>query len=90
MITTSAIVIGIVVAAFIFGSITFRAMWRVAEPNEALVISGVRHGKEDALGFKIVTGAGTLVAPGLQTVRRLSFAAAGAVPILAVDAVLDA
>lgn len=49
----------------------FRAMWRVAEPNEALIISGLRHGKEDALGFKIVTGTGTLVIPGLQTVRRL-------------------
>src|SRR5271154_4997516 len=72
MFTTAIIVAVAVVAAFIFGSIMFRAMWRVAEPNEALIGSGVRHGKEDAPGFKIVTGSGTLVAPGLQTVRRLS------------------
>src|SRR3954451_14227972 len=54
----------------------FRAMWRVAEPNEALVVSGLRSHPEDAveesLGFKIVTGKGTLVLPGVQRVRRLS------------------
>ncbi|HTA40293.1 MAG TPA: SPFH domain-containing protein [Candidatus Acidoferrales bacterium] len=73
MIGTSLIVIVVAaIVAFVIGSILFRSMWRVAEPNEALIISGVRHGKEDALGFKIVTGSGTLVAPGLQTVRRLS------------------
>jgi uncharacterized membrane protein YqiK len=51
--------------------------YRVAEPNEALIISGFRahHGAEgDAagLGFKIVVGKGAFVAPGLQKVRRLS------------------
>src|SRR5919197_890080 len=50
---------------------------RVAEPNEALIISGFRahHGPEgDAagLGFKIVVGKGAFVLPGLQKVRRLS------------------
>src|SRR3954471_7108977 len=54
----------------------FRAMWRVAEPNEGLIISGLRSHPEDAveesLGFKIVTGKGTLVLPGVQRVRRLS------------------
>ena len=64
------IVILVVVVFVVFAAI-FRSMWRVAEPNEALIISGLRHGKEDALGFKIVTGTGTFVAPGLQTVRRL-------------------
>src|SRR3954451_22044987 len=53
-----------------------RAMWRVAEPNEALVISGLRSHAEDdveeSLGFRIVTGKGTLVLPGVQRVRRLS------------------
>ncbi len=49
----------------------------MAEPNEALIISGLRHQHatddiEDSLGFKIVTGKGTLVTPGVQTVRRLS------------------
>jgi uncharacterized membrane protein YqiK len=51
--------------------------YRVAEPNEALIISGWRahHGPEgDAagLGFKIVVGKGAWVLPGLQKVRRLS------------------
>ena len=50
--------------------------YRVAEPNEALIISGLRahHGPEgDAagLGFKIVVGKGAWVTPGLQKVRRL-------------------
>jgi uncharacterized membrane protein YqiK len=52
-------------------------MYKVAEPNEALIISGLRahHGPEgDAagLGFKIVVGKGAFVIPGLQKVRRLS------------------
>jgi uncharacterized membrane protein YqiK len=57
----------------------FRAMWRVAEPNEGLIISGLRshapdseHDVEESLGFKIVTGKGTFVIPGVQRVRRLS------------------
>jgi uncharacterized membrane protein YqiK len=57
--------------------VLFKLMWRVAEPNEALVISGLReHTPSDqvseSLGFKIVTGKGTFVIPGVQTVRRLS------------------
>src|ERR671929_168496 len=52
-------------------------MYKVAEPNEALIISGARahHGPEgDAagLGFKIVVGKGAFYIPGLNTVRRLS------------------
>jgi flotillin len=53
----------------------FRSMWRIAEPNEALIISGRPHrnkGLEQSLGFKITTGRGTLVMPGIQAVRRLS------------------
>jgi flotillin len=66
-------IVAIVVIAIIVVVGLFRAMWRVAEPNEALVISGIRQGsKEDHLGFKIVTGHGTLVIPGIQVVRRLS------------------
>src|SRR5438105_4195684 len=66
-------VLGGAIVAFML----FKAMWRVAEPNEALIISGLReHAPSDAvqesLGFKIVTGRGTLVTPGIQTVRRLS------------------
>src|SRR3954447_8384355 len=52
-------------------------LYKVAEPNEALIISGLRahHGPEgDAagLGFKIVVGKGAVYWPGLQKVRRLS------------------
>src|SRR6266571_971945 len=51
--------------------------YKVAEPSEALIISGLRahHGPAgDAagLGFKIVVGKGAFVIPGLQKVRRLS------------------
>jgi flotillin len=52
-------------------------LYKVAEPNEALIISGLRahHGPEgDAagLGFKIVVGKGAWTLPLLQKVRRLS------------------
>src|SRR5919201_6245865 len=52
-------------------------MYRVAEPNEALIVSGFRahrgaDGDAAGLGFKIVVGKGTLVVWGLQKVRRLS------------------
>src|SRR4051812_1515639 len=71
------IIVGAVVAAIIVAVIAFKAFWRVAEPNEALIISGLRHSHatdnvEDSLGFKIVTGKGVAVMPGVQTVRRLS------------------
>jgi uncharacterized membrane protein YqiK len=67
-----AVGIGLVALVLIF-----KACWRVAEPNEALIISGLREnqtpdGISESLGFKIVTGKGTLVLPGIQTVRRLS------------------
>src|SRR5918911_1178774 len=65
------------VAVVVVGFVLFKVCWRVAEPNEALIISGLReHTPSDAvqesLGFKIVTGRGTLVIPAVQTVRRLS------------------
>src|SRR6266496_3056403 len=71
------ILAGGVLAVLVVLFILFRLMWRVAEPNEALVISGLREHAEvegvgESLGFKIVTGKGTLVLPGIQTVRRLS------------------
>jgi flotillin len=67
---------GFAVGAVLLLVALFKLMWRVAEPNEALVISGLRSGPTDgpeaSLGFKIITGKGTLVIPGVQTVRRLS------------------
>ena len=66
-----------VVAALIVAIVIFKSMWRVAEPNEALIISGLRAaaeptGESAGLGFRIVTGKGKLVLPGVQAVRRLS------------------
>jgi uncharacterized membrane protein YqiK len=70
-------VVGGVVVGLVLLVLLFKACWRVAEPNEALIISGLRDngaadGVGESLGFKIVTGKGTLVIPGVQTVRRLS------------------
>jgi flotillin len=78
LITAGAVVVGILVLALVL-----KALWRVAEPNEALIISGfrARSGPGDAadsLGFKIVTGKGTLVLPGFQAARRLSLDTRGA------------
>jgi flotillin len=73
------IVVAVVVAiALVAGLI--KLTWRVAEPNEALVISGagavggVMSGQGDAEtpSYKIAVGKGALVLPGLQTVRKLS------------------
>ncbi|MGW3497694.1 flotillin family protein [Streptomyces sp. NPDC001020] len=69
------VVAGAVALALIFVFVVFKLMWRVAEPNEALIISGSKHrteGLEEGMGFRIVTGRGTLVLPGVQAVRKLS------------------
>jgi flotillin len=70
------IIAAVVLVSFALFVVVFRAMWRVAEPNEALIISGLHHRRPDqvgeSLGFKIVTGRGTMVIPGVQVVRRLS------------------
>ncbi|MCM1973278.1 flotillin family protein [Streptomyces sp. G1] len=66
---------GIVVGAIAAAIGLFKLMWRVAEPNEALVISGSAHKTEgiaEGMGFRIVTGRGTMVLPGVQAVRKLS------------------
>ncbi|MFF2410767.1 flotillin family protein [Streptomyces sp. NPDC058092] len=66
---------GLVLAAITVLIGLFKLMWRVAEPNEALVISGSKHETEglgQGMGFRIVTGHGTLVLPGVQAVRKMS------------------
>lgn len=55
--------------------LAFKLIWKVAEPNEALIISGLgAHGEtlneSGQRGFKIVVGRGTAMIPGFQTVRR--------------------
>jgi flotillin len=73
--TEFAILGGAIVVALVVLVLLFKAIWRVAEPNEALIISGLgarsRNDLADSLGFKIVTGKGTAVLPGFQTSRRL-------------------
>jgi uncharacterized membrane protein YqiK len=66
---------GVVLAVVLVVIVLFKLMWRVAEPNEALVISGSRHRTEglgEGMGFRVVTGRGTFVVPGVQAVRKLS------------------
>jgi uncharacterized membrane protein YqiK len=69
-----AILIGAVAVVTVIW-LTTKLMWKVAEPNEALIISGLTRGTletREGMDFKIVTGKGALVFPGLQTVRTLS------------------
>jgi uncharacterized membrane protein YqiK len=71
----AAIIAGLAIAGILMVILIFRSMWRIAEPNEALIISGRAHrprGEGHGLGFKIATGGGTLVMPGISAVRRLS------------------
>jgi hypothetical protein len=72
MTTLAYVILGIVV-----GALLVRAAWRVAKPDEALIISGFRtsqrpNGVGESMGFRIVTGRGCLVAPGITKVRRPS------------------
>lgn len=74
------VVIGIVVVALFVFAVLFRLSWRVAEPDEALIISGFRAGEGpsgvgESMGFRIVTGRGCFVMPGLTKVRFISLEA---------------
>ncbi|ASO22155.1 putative membrane protein YqiK [Actinoalloteichus hoggarensis] len=72
-----------VVAGILVFIVLLRLLWKVAEPNEALIISGLGTGstpksRPDSMGFKIITGKGTMVIPGFQVARRLSLDTNGA------------
>ena len=75
------ILLGIVVAVVLVVLVlVFHLSWRVAEPDEALIISGLRAsgppaGAGESMGFRIVTGRGALVMPGVTKVRTLSLEA---------------
>jgi flotillin len=77
---TILIVIGVAVVAFVVIAVLLvTTMWKVAEANEALVVTGAgAGGTSDATGaneepaYKIVVGKGALVIPGLQSAARLS------------------
>jgi uncharacterized membrane protein YqiK len=74
--TELLIIVAIPVALALLIALIVKLTWKVAEPNEALIVSGMgASGQAVGLGFRIVVGKGTLVLPGLQTVRRLSLAA---------------
>ena len=73
--TMVAFIAGAAAAVVVLGGLLFRAMWRVPEPNQALLVSGRHHESTDGgpdFGFRIVVGRGVLVVPGLQVVRRLN------------------
>ena len=75
-----AAVIALVVLAILFAVLLFRMSWRIAEPDEALIISGFRphgppEGAGESMGFRIVTGRGAFVIPGVTMVRTLSLEA---------------
>jgi uncharacterized membrane protein YqiK len=78
---TAAIIAGGVVLFFLILLILFKMSWRIAEPDEALIISGVSRGHSagqvagESMRFKIITGGGALVMPGLSKVRALSLMA---------------
>ena len=61
--------------------ILIKMTWRIAEPDEALIISGPARGHSagkvagEGMDFKIVTGGATQVLPGLSKVRSLSLMA---------------
>ncbi len=80
MTTLVYVILGIIIGALLLIALIFKASWRVAEPDEALIISGFRtsqrpDGVGESMGFRIVTGRGRLVAPGITKVRRLSLEA---------------
>ena len=79
--TNVGIIAGIVVVALIAAFVLLKLSWRVAEPNEALVVTGLGARSTGAdgsdLGFKIIVGRGTSVLPGFQAVRALSLASQG-------------
>jgi flotillin len=78
--TELLIALGAVVVVVVVLVALFRLSWRIAEPDEALIISGFRSrgsldGPGGKMGFRIVTGRGALVVPGVTKVRTLSLEA---------------
>jgi uncharacterized membrane protein YqiK len=78
---TLAVVIGSIILALLVLIILIKSTWRIAEPDEALIISGLSRGHSagqvagESMRFKIVTGGGAFVMPGLSKVRALSLMA---------------
>jgi uncharacterized membrane protein YqiK len=68
----------IVVVLVVVAVILYKLLWRVAGPNEVLVVSRRRDVGNPELaprsGLRVVTGRGALVKPRIETARRLSLA----------------
>ena len=80
MTTLAYVILGIIIGGLVILVLLFRSAWRVAEPDEALIVSGFRTSQRpesvgESMGFRIVIGRGCLVAPGITRVRRLSLEA---------------
>src|SRR3954468_20579159 len=64
-ISTTYVIAGLSVAVLIFVMAVITRMYRIAGPNEALIVTGFR-------GTRIVNGGGTIVLPLVETARQLS------------------
>src|SRR3954464_832009 len=64
-ISTTYVIAGLSVAVIIFIMAVITGMYRIAGPNEALIVTGFR-------GTRIVNGGGTIVLPLVETARQLS------------------
>jgi uncharacterized membrane protein YqiK len=79
--TTALIVGGAILVIILLLIILIKMTYRIAEPDEALIISGISRGHSagqvagESMKFKIVTGGGGYVMPGLSKVRALSLMA---------------
>lgn len=76
ILTAIGTVIVAIIVVLILLYVIGKTLWKVAEPNQALIISG-RHrapvaGVGESMGFRIVTGRGALVVPVFTKVRTLS------------------
>jgi uncharacterized membrane protein YqiK len=71
------IILGLIILAIVLVVVIIKTAWKVAEPNEALIVTGRKargqpEGAEESMKFNIVTGSGVFVIPALQTCRALS------------------
>jgi flotillin len=59
------VIVGLALMAILFIGITITRMYRIAGPNEAFIVTGMR-------GLRIVNGSGTIVLPLIENARQLS------------------
>src|SRR5512142_247755 len=59
------VIAGLIVLVVLFIAITITRMYRIAGPNEAFIVTGMR-------GLRIVNGGGTIVLPLIENARQLS------------------